>query len=89
MDAVDKELDGFEEKIAGWKALRPDLVVVLNPKENYVLLHECGLNNIPTIGVVDTDADPTWVTYPVPANDDRFVFPPSPLCVSRFCWGSS
>jgi ribosomal protein S2 len=24
---------------------------------------------------VDTNADPTWVTYPIPANNDRFVFP--------------
>jgi len=89
VDAHDKELDGFEDKIAEWKALRPDLVVVLNPKENYTLLHECGLNNIPTIGVVDTDADPTWVTYPVPANDDRFVLLPFSLFVfvRRFCFG--
>jgi small subunit ribosomal protein S2 len=39
--------------------------------ENYVLLHECGLNNIPTIGIIDTDADPNWVIYAIPANDDR------------------
>ena len=25
---------------------------------------------MPTIGVIDTDANPTWVTYPIPANDD-------------------
>jgi small subunit ribosomal protein S2 len=67
----DEDLDGFEDKIAEWRSLRPDLVVVMNPLENYILLHECGLNNIPTIGVIDTDADPTWVTYPIPANDDR------------------
>jgi small subunit ribosomal protein S2 len=73
VDGLDKKVEGFEEKAAEWKALRPDLVVVLNPRENYILLHECGLNNIPTVGVIDTDADPTWVTYPVPANDDRFV----------------
>ena len=73
VDAGDKEVEGFEEKISDWKALRPDLVVCLNVRENYILLQECGLNGIPTIGVVDTDVDPTWVTYPVPANDDRFV----------------
>ncbi|KAI5813844.1 40S ribosomal protein mrp4 [Pyronema omphalodes] len=50
--------------------LRPDLVVCLNMKENYVLLHECGLLGIPTIGVLDTDCNPEWVTYPIPANDD-------------------
>lgn len=75
VDKDDQEVDGFEEKIEEWQALKPDLVVVLNPLENYVLLHECGLNNIPTIGVIDTDADPTWVTYPIPANDDRCVPP--------------
>lgn len=50
--------------------IRPDLVVCLNPLENYIMLHECASTNIPTIGVIDTDADPTWVTYPIPANDD-------------------
>lgn len=73
VDKDDNEIEGFEEKIADWRALKPDLVVVMDPRENYILLHECGLNNIPTIGVCDTDADPTWVTYPIPANDDRFV----------------
>lgn len=76
MKAVDKndnELSGYDEKIETWAPLKPDLVVNLNPIENYLMLHECSLNNIPTIGVIDTDADPTWVTYPIPANDDRFV----------------
>jgi small subunit ribosomal protein S2 len=75
VDKDDQVINGFEEKLAKWRALKPDLVVIMNPLENYSLLHECGLNNIPTIGVVDTNADPTWVTYPIPANDDRFVFP--------------
>lgn len=22
------------------------------------------------MGIIDTDANPTWVTYPIPANDD-------------------
>ncbi|KAI5204199.1 hypothetical protein E4T39_03747 [Aureobasidium subglaciale] len=70
VDENDKEIKGFEEQLEAKGALKPDLVVCLNPIENYVLLHECGLNNIPTIGVVDTDANPTWVTYPIPANDD-------------------
>lgn len=67
----DADVTGFEEQLFDRSALRPDLVVCLNPLENYVLLHECALNNIPTIGVIDTNADPTWVTYPIPANDDR------------------
>jgi small subunit ribosomal protein S2 len=73
VDKDDEIIDGFEEKMADWTGLKPDLVVVMNPLENYILLHECSLNNIPTIGVIDTDANPTWVTYPIPANDDRLV----------------
>ncbi|OJJ47529.1 hypothetical protein ASPZODRAFT_151016 [Penicilliopsis zonata CBS 506.65] len=59
-----------EEEGAERPALKPDLVVCLNPLENVVLLHECALNNIPTVGIIDTDADTTKVTYPIPANDD-------------------
>jgi small subunit ribosomal protein S2 len=71
VDEFDKEVPGFEDQLLDQPALKPDLVVCLNPLENYVLLHECALNNIPTIGIIDTDANPTWVTYAIPANDDR------------------
>jgi small subunit ribosomal protein S2 len=71
----DEPVEGFEEQLFERPVLRPDLVVCVNPLENYVLLHECALNNIPTIGVIDTNVNPTWVTYPIPANDDRYVSP--------------
>ncbi|EME40028.1 hypothetical protein DOTSEDRAFT_56337 [Dothistroma septosporum NZE10] len=70
VNEFDQEVEGFESQLGTKAAVKPDLVVCLNPLENYVLLHECGLNNIPTIGIVDTDVNPTWVTYPIPANDD-------------------
>lgn len=70
VDEFDREIPGFTKDLAERPTLKPDLVVVLNPVENWVLLHECGLNNIPTIGILDTNADPTWLTYPIPANDD-------------------
>lgn len=70
VDEFDNDVPGFEDQLLDRPVLRPDLVVCVNPLENYVLLHECALNNIPTIGVIDTNADPTWVTYPIPANDD-------------------
>jgi small subunit ribosomal protein S2 len=73
VNELDEEVPGFEEQLLDRSVLRPDLVVCMNPLENYVLLHECALNNIPTIGVIDTNADPTWVTYPIPANDDRYA----------------
>ncbi|KAB8214813.1 mitochondrial carrier domain-containing protein [Aspergillus novoparasiticus] len=70
VNAMDDEIPKYREALADRSVLKPDLVVCLNPLENVVLLHECGLNNVPTIGVIDTDADPTRVTYPIPSNDD-------------------
>ncbi|KAL4794174.1 ribosomal protein S2, flavodoxin-like domain-containing protein [Aspergillus venezuelensis] len=70
VNAFDEELPEQQGKLAGKATLKPDLVVCLNPLENEPLLHECGLNNIPTIGIIDTDADASKVTYPIPANDD-------------------
>ncbi|KAI0836998.1 37S ribosomal protein MRP4 [Hypoxylon sp. FL0890] len=70
LDENDKPVEGFERYVTERRPLVPDLVVCLNPMENYVLLHECSLVNVPTIGVIDTNAEPTWVTYGIPANDD-------------------
>jgi small subunit ribosomal protein S2 len=71
VDELDRPLKGFETHLNDRRPVVPDLVVCLNPLENYTMLHECGLANVPTIGVIDTDADPSWVTYTIPANDDR------------------
>ncbi|KAJ4254958.1 hypothetical protein NW762_009760 [Fusarium torreyae] len=70
VDHKDLELEGFENYRGSARPLMPDLVVCLNPLENYTLLYECGLKSIPTIGVIDTNVDPSWVTYTIPANDD-------------------
>lgn len=71
VDHKDQEIEGFEKFKGVARPLMPDLVVCLNPLENYTLLYECGLKSIPTIGVIDTNVDPSWVTYTIPANDDR------------------
>ncbi|KAF2148849.1 ribosomal protein S2 [Myriangium duriaei CBS 260.36] len=67
---LDKDVSGYEGQLMLHGPVKPDLVVVLNPLENHVLLRECNQHNIPTIGVVDTDCNPALVTYPIPANDD-------------------
>ncbi|KAI3393722.1 hypothetical protein diail_3767 [Diaporthe ilicicola] len=69
-DEQDRTVAGFEEHLLHRRPLMPELVVVLNPLENYTMLRECAQENIPTIGLIDTDADPTQVTYVIPGNDD-------------------
>lgn len=73
VDERDQPLQGFEGHLTERRPLMPELVVVLNPLENYTMLQECAQENIPTIGLIDTDADPTQVTYVIPGNDDRYV----------------
>ncbi len=73
VDVQDKELRDVKMLLngpSGHPVVKPDLIVCFNPLENEVCLHECGLQTVPTIGVIDTDADASWVTYPIPANDD-------------------
>ncbi|GAA6036642.1 hypothetical protein JCM8097_001267 [Rhodosporidiobolus ruineniae] len=51
-------------------SFKPDLLVLLSPTLNQHALREATQNEIPTIGIVDTDLDPRSVTYAIPANDD-------------------
>jgi small subunit ribosomal protein S2 len=50
--------------------LKPDLIVVMNPKSNLYAINEATQAGVPTIGVIDTDVDPRLVTYAIPANDE-------------------
>ena len=72
VDIKDNVLTEYDDMLSKGihQVMRPDLVVCMNPIENQVCLHECGVFNVPTIGIIDTDANPTCVTYPIPANDD-------------------
>ncbi|GMM32809.1 mitochondrial 37S ribosomal protein [Saccharomycopsis crataegensis] len=50
--------------------IKPDLIVFLNPTENRTALKEAADARVPTVGIIDTDSEPSLVTYPIPANDD-------------------
>jgi small subunit ribosomal protein S2 len=49
---------------------KPDLVIFLNPLQNLHAIRECAIMHIPTIGIIDSNADPRIVMYPIPANDE-------------------
>ncbi|KAK8127107.1 mitochondrial 37S ribosomal protein uS2m [Apiospora kogelbergensis] len=70
VNEFDQPVAGFDQHLMDRRALVPDLVVCLNPLENFTMLRECSQANVPTIGIVDTNTEPTWVTYAIPANDD-------------------
>lgn len=49
----------------------PDLVILLNPVQNAIAISECASENVPTIGIIDSNVDPRLVMYPIPANDEN------------------
>lgn len=51
-------------------SFKPSLLVLLSPTLNQHALREATANEVPTIGICDTDVDPRCVTYAIPANDD-------------------
>ncbi len=48
----------------------PDALVVIGTQLEETAVREAIKNNIATVGIVDTNADPTIIDYPIPANDD-------------------
>jgi len=69
---ISKQITQLNHYLGGIKDMvkLPDLMVVLDTKKEHLSIKEANILNIPVIGVVDTNADPTEVKYPIPANDD-------------------
>ncbi|XP_036385746.1 28S ribosomal protein S2, mitochondrial [Megalops cyprinoides] len=52
----------------------PDLIIFLctlnNVFQQHVAVRDAAKMNIPTVGVVDSNCNPSLITYPIPGNDD-------------------
>ncbi len=49
---------------------QPDAVVVVDSAREYNAVNEARKLNIPIVALVDSNADPDLITYPIVANDD-------------------
>jgi len=48
----------------------PGLIFILDTKREHIAVREATRLGIPSVGIVDTNADPEEVTHPIPGNDD-------------------
>ncbi len=48
----------------------PDAVFVIDINREKIAVHESRTLNIPVVAIVDTNADPANISYPIPGNDD-------------------
>ena len=64
-EKLDKALGGIKD-MGG----TPDLLFVIDTNKEQLAIKEANRLGIPVIAVIDTNSDPTGVTYPIPGNDD-------------------
>jgi small subunit ribosomal protein S2 len=67
-----EEIDQMNVMYGGVKELnnRPGAVFIVDVVNDANALREAVKMNIPVVAIVDTNADPSKVAYPIPANDD-------------------
>lgn len=67
-----KELARLESKFGGLEGLEqiPDGLFICDLAHDTLAFREARKKDVPVVAVVDTNADPTFVDYPIPANDD-------------------
>jgi small subunit ribosomal protein S2 len=70
-----EEIDALNVKYGGVKDMRgrPGAVFVTSAVDDRNAVAEAIKLNIPVIAICDTNADPTGVTYSIPANDDAIA----------------
>lgn len=69
---LERKIKKLENKYGGvvFMDTLPDLVIIIDTAYERVALKEARLSNIPVLGIVDTNADPRLVDYPILMNDD-------------------
>ncbi len=69
---IDKKLEKLRRKFEGIKTLEkvPEAVFICDIYRDNACLEEAKRKEVKIIAIVDTNVDPSFVDYPIPANDD-------------------
>jgi len=69
---LEKELSKLKKSFNGIIAMErmPKALFIVDTKKEETAVHEARRLGIPVIGLLDTNADPGLVDYPIPGNDD-------------------
>lgn len=67
-----RELEKLQFSLGGIRGMygAPQLMFVIDIKREDLAIKEARKLDIPIVALVDTNCDPTSVTYPIPSNDD-------------------
>ncbi|MFA5074755.1 MAG: 30S ribosomal protein S2 [Candidatus Babeliales bacterium] len=72
LSMIQKEIDRLENNIGGIINLSfpPGAIVIIDAKKETSAIREALSVNIPVVGMVDTNTDPSGVNFLIPSNDD-------------------
>ena len=67
-----RQRDKLERALGGIKEMggQPDILFIIDTNKEGIAVAEAAKLGIPVVGIVDSNSDPTGVTYPIPGNDD-------------------
>ncbi|MFZ1626562.1 MAG: 30S ribosomal protein S2 [Candidatus Moraniibacteriota bacterium] len=67
-----EELEKLEHKVGGLRNMQelPGAIVIADAKEAGLVIKEAQRLGVPLVGILDTNANPSAIDYPVPGNDD-------------------
>ena len=70
--SIERERIRLEKVLGGIKEMNqlPGLVYVVDSKKEKIAVAEASKLNIPIVAIVDTNADPELIDFPIAANDD-------------------
>lgn len=69
---IDREIARLERFFGGISTLKekPDMIIVVDIRREATAIREARRKGVITVGIVDTNADPEDVDFPIPMNDD-------------------
>ena len=69
---IEREIAKLELMVGGIRHLKkiPDAIVVIDVRKEKTAVNEAFRAGIPIVGLVDTNSDPSKITYVAPGNDD-------------------
>jgi len=69
---LQRELERLHRFFGGLQGIedKPAMLVIIDVKREKTAVKEANATGIEVVGIVDSNADPDGVTYPVPMNDD-------------------
>ncbi len=72
LSALNREKNKLARNLNGVRGMEklPDAVVIVDAAREHIAVNEARRLSIPIVALVDTNADPNIVDYPIAANDD-------------------